>query len=170
MKKAVGVASPISPPKSKAEQQFHNHNASLGRIPASAVNPRHSRDLNKTEEAPDEKPKQQKTTQSELHANAPPFGPSLMSNVAVEQAANGYGSMPAYTNPAYYGGYGMQQVMNMGMTPLALNGQTTFGNQMAAFQNQAAYPTYPQNFPRPARFDSQARIIRERRIQNQEGR
>ena len=169
MKKAVGVVSPISPPKTKAEQQLHNHNASLGRIPANAVNPRHSRDLHKPDEAQDEKPKPQKSTQSELHASAPPFGPSMMSSVTAEQVAPGYGNIPAYTNPAYYGGYGMQQVMNMGMTPLAMNGQATFGNQLATFQNHAAYPAYPQNVPRPARFDSQARIIRERRIQNQEG-
>ena len=169
IKKAVGVVSPISPPMTKAEQHFHNHNASLGRIPANAVNPRHSRDLHKTDEAQDEKPTPQKATQSELHASAPPFGPSMMSSVTSEQVVPGYGNMTAFANPAYYGGYGMQQVMNMGMTPLAMNGQANFGNQMTAFQNQVPYSTYQHNAHRPARFDSQARIIRERRIQNQEG-
>ena len=170
MKKAVGIASPISPPKTKAEQQFHNHNASLGRIPAHAVNPRHSRDLHKADEGQEERTPTQKSIQSELHASAPPFGPSVMSSIAAEQVAPGYSNVSPYTNPAYYGGYGMQQVMNMGMTPLAMNGQATFGNQMAAFQNQTPYPAYQHNFSQPARFkDSQARVIRERRMQNQEG-
>ena len=136
MKKAVGVASPISPPKTKAEQKFHNHNASLGRIPPHAVNPRHSRELSKADETPEEQAPTQKSTQSELHANAPPFGPSVISSITGEQLGSAYANMSLYTNPAYYGGYGMQQVMNMGMTPLAMNGQATFGNQMAAFQNQ----------------------------------
>lgn len=59
-----------------AEQRFHNHNASLGRIPPGASNNRHSRDLSTILDKVEPEPTMSPPSASVLHAQAAAFGPS----------------------------------------------------------------------------------------------
>ena len=170
LKNPNGLTTPISPPKTQAQQQFHNHNASLGRIPPHAVNPRHSREMSVGEIRREEQNNNYKAVQSELQASAAPFGPSMSTPAPVE-------SMPAnaalpnvsqYTSPAYYGGYGMQ-LMNMGMTPIHMGNQLGFNNQVSPYQSQSSFSPYSQYGQQARMPDSQARVIQQRRMQNVEG-
>ena len=177
LKNVNGISTTVSAPKPTPQQQFHNHNASLGRIPPHAVgqtvNNRMSRDLSATETRREESSNGFKQPQSELHASAAPFGPS-MSATAASESIMGNGamsnqSMPQYPGPAYYGGYGMQ-LMNMGMSNMQMGGPLGYNNQMSLYQAQNQYSPYSQ-YGQSARFpDSQARIMQQRRMQNVEGR
>lgn len=167
-----GLGGISSPTKTQAQQHFHNHNASLGRIPPHAVNNRHSRDLAVGETRREEQSNGQQYFTSALQASAAPFGPSSptaspMESISVPGGTNQLNTGP-YAAPPFYGGYGMQLV-NMGMAPMPIGNPLNFNNQMQPFPPQfpfAAYPTYGQS----ARFpDSQARVIQQRRMQNGEG-
>lgn len=163
LKNANSVTSPISPAKTQAQQQFHNHNASLGRIPAHAISNRLSISNVENRQVSTNGYKPQ---QSELHASAAPFGPSTLVASPVESNGNMMSS-PQFANQAYYGGYGMQ-LMNMGMTPMQMGNGMNY-NPMALYQQQTQYPAY-SHYGQVARFpDSQARIIQQRRLQNAEG-
>jgi hypothetical protein len=59
-----------------AEQRFHNHNASLGRIPPGASNNRHSRDLSTILDRLEPESLMSPPNASVLHAQAAAFGPS----------------------------------------------------------------------------------------------
>ena len=61
------------PPKSHAQQHFHNHNASLGRIPPNAINNRHSRELSGGDNRRDEQLNSFQQLSSALQASAAPF-------------------------------------------------------------------------------------------------
>ncbi|KAK8200012.1 mRNA binding protein-like protein Pumilio 2 [Phyllosticta capitalensis] len=132
-----------------AENHFHKHNASMGRIPANAL---HSREVSASDNV------QVRSPRSNLHASAAPFGPNH-SNALVPASSSGMSSPPTttvntnslnnVTAPAhaqaqtqaqtqatapqypstnsYYGGYGM---MGMGMQNLTLGGQLgQYGSQ-----------------------------------------
>ena len=168
MKNTNGVTSTVTPPKTHAQQHFHNHNASLGRIPPGAVNNRHSRDLSVTsnENRQEELINGPQQTSSGLQGNAVSFGPPV--NVA-DTMANQFAQLnfgQQYLPPNFYGGYGMQ-LMNMGMSPAQMS-NVAFNQQMQVYQPQyGAYQT--QNFGHPGRAqDSQAMVIRQRRLQNGE--
>lgn len=166
-----GLVSAIAPSKSSAQQQFHNHNASLGRIPPNALNNRQSREVTIGEARRDESTNGYKQLQSELQASAAPFGPSISAATTSEPVAGPMSpsAIPQYPGPAYYGGYGMQ-LMNMGMSPMQMAGQMGYPNQMSLYQAQNQYSPYSQYGQQQARFpDSQARIIQQRRLQNVEG-
>ena len=169
LKNPNGILATISPPKSQAQQQFHNHNASLGRIPAHAVNHRHSREMSGGDVRREEQTNGYKQ-QSDLHANAAPFGPSMST---ASQADTITGTMSPLNNqqfasPAYYGGYGMQ-MLNMGMTPIQMNNAMGFQNQMSGYQPQSPFTAYSP-YGHPVRYpDSQARVMQQRRMQNVEG-
>ena len=181
MKSANAINATISPPKTQAQQHFHNHNASLGRIPPHAVNTRHSRELSENDprggvsRSNDLRHEEQtngfKQLHSELHASATPFGPSTSTVSPVDSSA---GPMPAlnaqqFNSPAYYGGYGMQ-MMNMGMTPIHMNNPISFHNQMPTYQPQSPFSTYSTYGGPQLRYpDSQARVMQQRRMQNVEG-
>ncbi|GAB1211576.1 hypothetical protein ATERTT37_000699 [Aspergillus terreus] len=110
--KGDGFNPAITPPKTHAEQ-FHQHNASLGRIPANAVNNR-QRDSPDRDDAAFQTARSQQTT---LQANAAPFGPQLTSTASGTSAA-----APASINgfqPPFYP-YGIQAYMG---TPVQTNGQ-----------------------------------------------
>lgn len=167
-----GLGGISSPTKTQAQQHFHNHNASLGRIPPHAVNNRHSRELAASETRREEQNNGQQYYNSALQANAAPFGPSSataspMESISVPSGSNQINIGP-YATPAFYGGYGMQLV-NTAMGPISVGNPLTFNNQMQPFSPQfplAAYQAYGQS----ARFpDSQARVIQQRRLQNGEG-
>ena len=176
MKNTNGNASNVTPPKTHAQQHFHNHNASLGRIPSSAVNNRHSRELSGSENRGDEQT--QVTTFQQvpgLQANAIPFGPPVtMADAMASQFAH-LNINPQYIPAAFYGGYGMQ-FMNMGMFPAQMNNPLAFNQQLQVYQPQPqpqnGFSGYQnQNYGQQGRFqDSQAMVIRQRRMQNGEGR
>lgn len=71
--KGNGLDTAITSPKNHAES-FHQHNASLGRIPTSAMNRRSSKTSPEFENA-----RSNQSSQTILHASAAPFGPQLPS-------------------------------------------------------------------------------------------
>ena len=108
-----------------------------------------------------------KQQQSELHASAAPFGPSMSTATASESMFGAMSDqlMPQYPGQPFYGGYGLQL---LGMSPMQIGGPMGY-NQMSHYQNQNQYSPYAQ-FGQPGRFpDSQARVIQQRRMQNVEG-
>lgn len=171
LKKASGIAATnITPPKSQAQQQFHNHNASLGRIPPSAISHRHSRELSGGDTRRDEPANGYQQMMSGLQASAASFGPATAAASPVESLPNPMAQLNTmqFPNQAFgYPQYGMQ-MMDIGMTPMNMASPMAFHNQMQPFQTQNAYTLYP-NYPVQNRFqDSQARVIQQRRIQNGE--
>ncbi|KAL8969753.1 MAG: hypothetical protein Q9183_001844 [Haloplaca sp. 2 TL-2023] len=158
-----------TPSKTHAQQHFHNHNASLGRIPPGAVSNRHSRELSGGDNHRDEQ--SNGYGQSSLQGNAAPFTAAPMSATSPTESISspvGQMNMPHYGAPAFYGGYGMQ-MMNMGMTPMQMTNPMAFNNQLQAFPSQNNFTPY-QTYGQPAgRFpDSQARVIQQRRMQHGE--
>jgi len=163
-----------------AQQHLHNHNASIGRIPLGAVK-RHSRELSSEGHTPVTQPGGFPSIQSQLHANAPAFGPST---AAAAPGQSAMGSMPPVSGPAGssqyqqpyftgpgYGssmpanGYGMSY-LPMGMQNMNLNGYNP---------GYSGYPpSYPpagqqsQQQPTQQPRDSQQRVIQARRAQDNE--
>ncbi|MCJ1399136.1 hypothetical protein MMC11_002338 [Xylographa trunciseda] len=173
LKNTNGLATAIAPPKATAQQQFHNHNASLGRIPPSAVNNRQSREIINSDTRREEPTNSFKHPQSDLQASAAPFGPSMPASMSISAQSDSHGgpmspsSINQYPGTAYYGGYGMQ-LMNMGMTPMQMGGHMGYAGQMSLYQAQNQYSPYSQ-YGQQTRFqDSQARVIQQRRLQNVE--
>lgn len=172
MKSTNGLGGIVTPTKTQAQQHFHNHNASLGRIPLHAVSNRHSRELSGGEVRREESSNGYPYFTSALQASAAPFGPSTTTTAApAETIPTGIVQMNAaqsYAAPAFYGGYGMQ-LTNMGMTPIQMGNALAFNNQMQPFHPQNSFTPYAA-FGQPPRFgDSQARVIQQRRLQNGEG-
>ncbi|OCT45870.1 putative RNA-binding protein [Cladophialophora carrionii] len=77
VKKTLSLDTAPTPPKTQAEQQFHNHNVSLGRIPANAVNNRLSREVAGGSVKMDDR--SMTSPASNLHASAAPFNAGLTS-------------------------------------------------------------------------------------------
>lgn len=98
MKKTLNLENVISPAKNQAEQQFHNHNVNLGRIPSNGVSNRQSRDLtNGSMFRVDDN--STGAAQSSLQASAPPFGPSYTADAGMAgfNSAQAFGfNLPAY--------------------------------------------------------------------------
>ncbi|KAI9774911.1 MAG: hypothetical protein M1840_000127 [Geoglossum simile] len=121
-----------------AQQHFHNHNASLGRIPINGVNNRQSRELTGVDLALGAREGQAnnlQSFQSALQGGAQPFGPPLSSAVAVPGIASP--AMASYQlAPGFYPQYGMP--LNMGMNNQMFHPQTQFGTY-------AAFPPQPQS-------------------------
>lgn len=189
--KSVSGATVGSTPNQAAQQHLHNHNASMGRIPAGALPSRHSREL--SGDARDNVAgANYQSIGSSLHANAPSFGPALGQPSNVLQGpvltqpsqnpvppimAPNQGMTPYNNNNngGYYApnGYGNVGPTNGGanyhgmpllaqMQGLSLNGG---GNTYSA-QNYTGYaPVYAPHQPR----DSQQRIMASRRQQDNEG-
>ncbi|KXX74230.1 Pumilio y domain family member 4 [Madurella mycetomatis] len=161
-----------------AQQHFHNHNASLGRIPAGAVPNRHSRELSTDASlASAREPAGYPSISSTLQASAPPFGP------ATAQPQSSSTSAPALTTPTpampypFYpppAGYNPMNGAPTGYNALPMlmqNMSVSNGNPSAMYpqQNFTGYgPLYnPAPAPRQAQ-DSQARVIQSRRQMDSE--
>ncbi|KAI0552710.1 ARM repeat-containing protein [Xylaria curta] len=163
-------AAGISSANAHAQQHFHNHNASIGRIPPGAMK-RHSRELSGDSHiAVTQAGGAFPSIQSQLQANAPAFGPiaSSQANTVQSPVSTGNNSVtspsPAGGYP-YYQGYnqtGPNGGYNMGM--LAMGMQNMNMNGYPHQQNYTGYgPVYqPTGQPR----DSQQRIMQQRRAQN----
>ncbi|KAL4780839.1 hypothetical protein BJX76DRAFT_350662 [Aspergillus varians] len=128
--KGEGFNPAITPPKTHAEH-FHHHNASLGRISATAVTPRQQRDSPEREEA---NPNHSRPQPTMLQANATPFGPQLGA------ATSGNTTVPqtslANFQPPFYGGYGIQPYMG---APMQVNNQY---NPSPSFTGYPSYGSY----------------------------
>lgn len=167
MKNTNGMTPNNGGSNSHAQQHFHNHNASLGRIPQNAMSNRLSRDLSSLEVTPSVRdiPASQYPTQSSLHASAPAFGP-VSAATASMPASSGPVTTPAMSNgyamPGYYNNYNMQ-IMAMGMQNLQLTQQMYPGQ--GGYSNYGG--GYTQNGMRAA--DSQSRIIAQRKHNDGEG-
>ncbi|KAL4802753.1 hypothetical protein BDV18DRAFT_154086 [Aspergillus unguis] len=133
----------ITPPKTQAEK-FHQHNASLGRIPASAVTPRQQKD---SPEGEDAKPYFSRAQSTQLQANAAPFGPQAS---AVPSGNTTVGQPPmANFQPPFYG-YAVPPYVG---APMQVNGQY---NPSPLFTGYPSYGNYRLG-------DNQARPMGSRR-------
>lgn len=74
--KTVSGSTVGNTPNQAAQQHLHNHNASMGRIPAGALPNRHSRELS-SDGRDNVSAATYQSIGSTLHANAAPFGPAL---------------------------------------------------------------------------------------------
>lgn len=164
----------VTPPKTHAEQHFHNHNASIGRIPPNALSNRHSRELSGGDNRRDDSTFNFQSNGYQQNVAGSQAGAAISGSGSVPMPLNEtMAGQPAqfnaskYASPAFYGGYGMQ-LMNMGMTPLQISNPVAFNQQLQAYQQQNGMAPF-QNFGQPNRFqDSQARVIQQRRMQNNE--
>jgi hypothetical protein len=159
---------------SHAEQHFHNHNASLGRIPPNVLSNRHSRELSTGYS----KDQDYRSAQSGLHASAAPFGPAVTSAAPVNNVSSTVGSptMSQYSSPgnAPYYGYGMS-MLNGAMNGLALGPGSGPGPQFGGppsyapngmYSSGSQFNPYATYGPGGRVQDSQARVIQSRRLQN----
>jgi len=164
-----------------AQQHFHNHNASIGRIPPGAVK-RHSRELSGDNHAVTSQPGGTfPSIQSQLQANAPSFGPIASSQAPVQSPVSAGNINNSATSPSvapvgsfqYHPSYGQNPpngAYNMGMLTMGMQNMNMNGmNGMNGYppQNYTGYnPVYqPAVQPR----DSQQRVMQQRRAQNDDG-
>ncbi len=172
LKNAQASSIDVTPPKTHAQQHFHNHNASLGRIPSSAINIRHSRELSGGETRRDEIPYQQLS--SALQASAAPFGPPSAATSPVEQTPSQnvpFANAMNFQGHPYYGNYNVQ-MMNIGMNPMPqMTNPLNFQNQIQMFQPpQNGFTQYPNIYAQQARFpESQSRVMQQRRAPSGDG-
>lgn len=167
-----------------AQQHFHNHNASLGRIPAGAVPRGHTREMSADSvNTSREQAGAFQSIQTALQASAAPFGPTTTTAApptsSMVSSPSGAPSMNSYNNGFYQAnGYSSPQgaphppgafnvpMLAAGMQQMNMNGAN--GGNMYPPQNYAGFGSlsYGQgNQPR----DSQARVIQHRRQLDNEG-
>ncbi|KIX94095.1 uncharacterized protein Z520_10121 [Fonsecaea multimorphosa CBS 102226] len=100
VKKSLTLDTVPTPPKTQAEQQFHNHNVSLGRIPANAVNNRQSREVANGSVKLEDKA-MSAAPLSSLHASAAPFNASFTTTSDANAVSNAMAlASPTSTYPA----------------------------------------------------------------------
>lgn len=179
---------------SHAQQHFHNHNASLGRIPAGAIHRGHSRELSSDNAAVSREQPNYPSIQSALQASAAPFGPSSTAPVPPSSMANtsagAYVAGNNFNNNGFYpgnsysaphgapqgavpqgathqpGGYNANMLANS-MQQMNMNGMNG-SNMYQQPQNYNGYNTGPYNQGNQPR-DSQARVMQHRRQLDNEG-
>lgn len=184
VKNGNGASTMTSNANNHAQQHFHNHNASLGRIPAGAVPNRHSRELSGDNNmTANRDASTYGSIGSTLHANAPAFGPVTTpayqpgaANVNTAAGVAGPAQYQQYYNgPNAYNGIPNNSAANnfnagmLGMTMQGLNLNGTNGQPMYSPHGYGGYnPMYnptAHGVPR----DSQARVIQNRRQMDNEG-
>lgn len=161
-----------------AQQHFQNHNASIGRIPAGALN-RHSREMSNDSGLNGRENGTYPSIGSTLHANAVPFGPTATQAQTSAPGIPGMASpTPPMGYPFYNGGYPAPH--NGAPAPGPYPGVPMMMQSMQALSIGSASPAsmYSPNFnsynalysspPRQPQ-DSQARVIQSRRAQESEG-
>ena len=175
-----------------AQQHFHNHNASMGRIPAGAVPTRgHNRELSNdsiTTASREQQSSNFQSFQSALHANAPVFSSSTAAAGLTSPPLTSPGGAPAMNNfnggyypqngfnPAGLGqnNYGNMNMLAAGLQHMNMNGMgANPQNMYQAAPNFGGYNGVPYNQPAPQvqpQRDSQTRVIQNRRQQDNEGR
>ncbi|KAF4447360.1 hypothetical protein F53441_9104 [Fusarium austroafricanum] len=187
--KSPGASS--SKANNHAQQHFHNHNASLGRIPAGAIHRGHSRELSSENPAVSREQPNYPSIQSALQASAAPFGPSTTATVPPSSMASTQAGVPAasnnFNNSGFYpaNGYGAPHGVPQGVVPQGvpqgathqpgaynvnmlansmqqMNMNGVNGGNMYQPQNYNGYNVGPYNQGNQPR-DSQARVIQHRR-------
>lgn len=172
-----------------AQQHFHHHNASMGRIPAGAVpNNRHSRELSadNSMNSGRDQAGTYPSIHSALQASAAPFGPGMTS--AAPYTPSGMASNTPATGMNNFNGYYPQNgfqgggggggshnappsfgapMLATGMQQLNLNGVPP--NNMYPNQNFTGYGGVPFQHAGAQSRDSQARVIQHRRQLDNEG-
>ena len=140
VKKSLTLDTALTPPKTQAGQQFHNHNVHLGRIPANAVNHRLSREVaNGSTKFED---RSMASSASNLHASAAPFNTTLTST---SDSSNMMASPTAgYVPPPFM--YNMQTFnVNQLTPPAALNGALqSYGQGQGMYGMNNTYTGTPQ--------------------------
>lgn len=134
VKKNLALDSVATPPKTQAEQQFHNHNVSLGRIPANAVSHRQSREVANGANKIEDKSIGSALSISSLHASAAPFSTAFSSTAESTMLTNLASPAAAFTSPQPYT-YNMQTYNVSQMNPSAPVG----GPVQGYGQNQGMY-------------------------------
>ncbi|KAH9898788.1 ARM repeat-containing protein [Xylariomycetidae sp. FL2044] len=172
-----GGMTPSSNANAHAQQHFHNHNASIGRIPPGAMK-RHSRELSSDLHIAVSQSGAFPTIQSQLQGNAPAFGPIASSQAALQSPVSA-GSVGSPSQGSFQGGYygGYTQpgpgnpynvgALSMTMQNMSINGNTvhnTYPPQNYTGYGQIYQNTVQQQQPR----DSQSRIMQNRRMQDNE--
>lgn len=173
LKNVPGSSTEITPPKTQAQQHFHNHNASLGRIPPNMISNRHSRELSGNDNRRDEPNNAYQQLSSALQASAAPFGPPTTAASPTDSSPGQilpFNNAMAFHSQPFFGNYGMQ-VMNMGLNPMQpIANPMAFHNQMQTFQSQQNGFAQYTNYGQQGRYqDSQARVVQQRRTQNGDG-
>jgi hypothetical protein len=146
VKNASGTTTNATPAKGyTADQHFHNHNASLGRIPPGAASNRQSRDFQPGQSSTEVK-KDDKTLnmQSLLQASAAPFGPQITATANMSP-----GSVVPYstTLPSSAYGYSMQSY-NMTSTPSNNNQLQTMQGGYGPYTTYGGYGRLQDTQPR----------------------
>jgi hypothetical protein len=154
-----------------AQQHLHNHNVSIGRIPLGAMQKHHGRELsNDSHNGISQSP--YPSIGSNLHANAPSFGPGITSQAPPQSVpttaysalspTSSMGSYPYY-NPSGYNNAGPNGAgFNMAMVTHQVNNMS-----LNAYPSQP-YTGYAPVY-QPQGRDSQQRVMRERRVQDGDG-
>ncbi|KAI1124096.1 ARM repeat-containing protein [Nemania abortiva] len=158
----------VSSANAHAQQHFHNHNASIGRIPPGAMK-RHSRELSGDSHIATQAGGAFPSIQSQLQGNAPSFGPIASSQAPVQSpvsAGTNSATSPSSGGPYYYQGYNQTSPngpYNIGML--------TMGMQNMNMSNGYTHPNYATGYspvyqPSVQPRDSQQRVMQQRRAQN----
>ncbi|GAW23658.1 hypothetical protein ANO14919_132320 [Xylariales sp. No.14919] len=156
----------VSSANAHAQQHFHNHNASIGRIPPGAMK-RHSREMSGDSHAAVSQPGGAfPSIQSQLQANAPSFGPVTSSQASVQSpiSTGTNAATPSGASYPYYQGYNQTNpngAYNMGMLAMGMQNMNMNGY---AHQNYTGYGAVYQPSVPPR--DSQQRVMQQRRAQN----
>ncbi|KAI5864268.1 ARM repeat-containing protein [Durotheca rogersii] len=168
---------PSSNANAHAQQHFHNHNASIGRIPPGAVK-RHSRELSADNHTGNAQPGTQfPSIQTQLQGGAPNFGPVASSQATAQLPVSAgppsVGSPSPLGSYQYYSGYNQTSPSSNGysMNVLTMGMQNMGMNNYPAPQNYPGYgPVYqgPTHQGPAQPRDSQQRVIQQRRAQDTE--
>lgn len=171
-----------------AQLHFHNHNASLGRIPVGAVPRGHTRELSaESVNTSREQAGAFQSIQTALQASAAPFGPSTTTaappasahvsspsgNPSMSSFNNGFYQANGYhnPNPNHQGAPHPASPFNVSMLAAGMQQMNINGANGGGMYPQQNYPGYGSlsygqgNQPR----DSQARVIQHRRQLDNEG-
>lgn len=152
MKNIGGLATSMNPSTTNIDQQFHHHNATLGRIPPGSASNRQSRDFPASPSTTESKREDKvQNVQSLLQASAAPFGPTVIPTASSNALST---ALLTYSTPGPDAGYGF------GMHSYNLSSNAP-NNQVQAVQNgfngYSVYGGYGRL------NDSQTRIIHQRR-------
>ncbi|KAK0615811.1 armadillo-type protein [Bombardia bombarda] len=155
-----------------AQQHLHNHNASLGRIPAGAMPHRHSRELSNDASLANSRENGggYPSITSTLHANAAPFGPPSTQALPPTSVTSPTSANPYYYNGPNYAPNGNGAPTNPNSLPMLFNTMAISSSLSAPYSphNYTGYNPLYGATSRQQPQDSQARVIQNRRQMDSE--
>ena len=176
VKSANGTPGLSTNANNHAQQHFHNHNASLGRIPAGVMPNRHSRELSvESGMSSNRENSAYPSIGSTLQASAAPFGPAPVLAQSSAPAVSALTAQAAGNPYPYYAGapYGVPNgnPAAYGNLPMLMQSLSVGGANPALYppQGYTGYSAIYHPSPRPQPQDSQARVIQNRRQIENEG-